>query len=184
MAKERLMTKDFITVAVINFLMYMIFYLLMVIIAGYAIEQFGASTGMAGLVSGIFIIGILFGRLGAGRIIETVGSKNILIAGSISCIITSLLYFAAVNIFLMTIIRFLHGAAYGIASTATGTIVASDSARQPEGGGDWVLQSESDHRRRSGAIYRNLPQPPYRLLHHFYYKRRYCRHQSGDRTPY
>ena len=89
MAKEKLMTKDFITVAGINFLMYIIFYLLMVIIAAYAIEKFQASTSMAGLVSGIFIIGILFGRIGTGRIIETAGSKNILIIGTACYIVTS-----------------------------------------------------------------------------------------------
>ena len=39
-------------------------------------------------------------------------------------IITSALYFAAINLSLLIIIRLLHGIAYGIASTATGTIIA------------------------------------------------------------
>jgi hypothetical protein len=55
--KERLWTKDFITVAVINLLLYLVFYLLMVTIASYAVDTFHTSTGTAGLVSGIFIIG-------------------------------------------------------------------------------------------------------------------------------
>ncbi|MGZ6193002.1 MAG: MFS transporter [Syntrophales bacterium] len=124
MNKERLWTKDFITVTLINFLIYLIFYLLMVIMASYAIDKFHASTSIAGLVSGIFIIGILIGRLGAGRIIEDIGSKRVLLTGTMSYIITSALYIAAMNVPLLIIIRFLHGMAYGIAGTATGTIVA------------------------------------------------------------
>jgi MFS family permease len=124
MKKERLWTKNFIIVTVTNFLIYLVFYLLMVTIAAYAVDKFHAPTGIAGLVSGIFIIGILFGRLGIGRVVEEMGSRRVLIAGTMFFIITSALYFAAINLPLLIIIRFLHGMAYGIANTATGTIVA------------------------------------------------------------
>lgn len=141
MAKEKLWTKDFITIAVTNFLIYIVFYLLMVVIASYAVNKFHASTGVAGLVSGIFIIGILFGRLGTGRIVEDVGSRRVLIAGTLFFIITSASYLAAINIPLLIIIRFLHGFAYGVASTATGTIVAKiiPDARRGEGIGYYSM---------------------------------------------
>ncbi|MFZ7110917.1 MAG: MFS transporter [Desulfatiglandales bacterium] len=124
MDEERLWTKDFVIIALTNFLIYMVFYLLMVIIAAYAVDKFQASTGMAGLVSGIFIIGILIGRFMTGRVVEDIGSRKVLIAGTLFFIVTSAAYFAALNLPLLAIIRFLHGAAYGVASTATGTIVA------------------------------------------------------------
>lgn len=124
MHNERLWTKDFIATTITNFLIYIVFYLLMVLIAPYAMDKFHASAGTAGLVSGIFIMGILAGRLGTGRIVEEIGSKKILIAGTISFVFTSALYLAAMNLPLLIIVRFLHGVAYGIASTATGTIVA------------------------------------------------------------
>jgi predicted MFS family arabinose efflux permease len=141
MTKERLWTKDFITVAVTNFLIYLVFYLLMVVIASYAVNKFHASTGMAGLVSGIFIIGILFGRLGTGRVVEDIGSRRVLITGTMFFIITSASYLAAINIPLLIIIRFLHGLAYGVASTATGTIVAKiiPDARRGEGIGYYSM---------------------------------------------
>jgi MFS family permease len=122
--RERLWTKDFVTVALINLSICLVFYLLMVIIASYAVDKFGASTGVAGLVSGLFIIGILAGRLGTGRVIEGIGNKKVLIAGAICFVITSLLYFVAVSLPLLIIIRLIHGFAFGIASTATGTIAA------------------------------------------------------------
>ena len=141
MNKERLWTKDFITVALTNFLIYVVFYLLMVVMASYAVDKFHASTGIAGLVSGIFIIGILFGRLGAGRIVEDIGSRRVLITGTLFFIITSASYLAAINIPLLIIIRFLHGFAYGVASTATGTIVAKiiPDARRGEGIGYYSM---------------------------------------------
>jgi MFS family permease len=141
MNKERLWTKDFITASVINFLVFLIHFLLLVTIASYAVDQFHASTNIAGLVAGIFIIGALIGRLGTGRIIEDIGNKRILIVSTILFIITSALYFAAINLFLLIIIRFLHGIVFGAASTATGTIVAQiiPHSRRGEGIGYYSM---------------------------------------------
>jgi MFS family permease len=124
MNKGRLWTKDFVIVSVINFILLLIHLLLMVTIASYAIDKFHASTSMAGLTAGIIIIGALIGRLGAGRIIGDIGSKRILTIGVVFFITTSALYFGAINLPLLLINRLLHGIALGVASTATGTIVA------------------------------------------------------------
>lgn len=62
-ARKKLWTKDFLIVSLINFTITLIFYLLMVTIAAYAVEHFNASTSTAGLVSSIFIIGTLLGVL-------------------------------------------------------------------------------------------------------------------------
>jgi MFS family permease len=124
MNKERLWTKDFVIVSGIHFFVFLTHFLLIVTIASYAVDQFHASTKTAGLVAGIFIIGALIGRLGTGRIIEDAGSKSVLIVSTIFFIITSALYFAAIHLPLLIAIRFLHGIAFGAASTATGTIVA------------------------------------------------------------
>ena len=135
MNKEKLWTKDFVTVTVINFLVFLSHFLLIVTIASYAVDEFRASTGVAGLVAGIFIIGALIGRLGTGRIIEDAGSKKVLIVGAVFFIVTSALYFAAVNLTLLIVIRLLHGIAFGAVSTATGTIVAQiiPASRRGEG---------------------------------------------------
>jgi MFS family permease len=143
MTKERLWTKDFVTAFAINFLVYLIFFILMVIIASYAVDKFDASVSVAGLVSSIFVVGVLIGRLGTGRIIEDIGSKKVLILGTMFYIITSVLYFAAINLTLLIIIRLLHGIAYGVASTATGTIVAQiiPHSRRGEGVGYYTMSA-------------------------------------------
>lgn len=143
MTTERLWTKDFVTVSVINFLVFLTYFLLMVIIASYAENKFHASSSAAGLVASVFIIGVLIGRLGTGCIIENAGSNRVLVVGVFLYIITSVLYFAAINIPLLIIIRLLHGIAYGIASTATGTIIAQiiPSCRRGEGIGYYTMST-------------------------------------------
>lgn len=92
-AKAKLWTKDFTIVSTANFFLYLVFYLLLVTMAAYAVDQLNASESQAGLVTGIFIIGTLIGRLFLGRLITTIGNKKMLYFGLIFFIITSLLYF-------------------------------------------------------------------------------------------
>ena len=119
-----------------------IFFLLMVTIAGYVVAQFGVSTSTAGLVSSIFIIGTLFGRLGGGRVIGEWGSKKTLFYGLLLFAILTMFYFMAVNLPLLKVNRLLQGAALGLASTATGTITAQ--ILPPTREGDYQRADESD----------------------------------------
>ena len=132
---KKLWTKDFIIVSLINFTVTLIFFLLMVTIAAYAVDEFNTSTSTAGLISSIFIIGTLFGRLGGGRIIGDWGSKKTLFVGLLAFLVTTLLYFVAFNMPMLMITRLLHGTALGLASTATGTIVAQIVAPERRGEG-------------------------------------------------
>ncbi|MEK4486324.1 MFS transporter [Psychrobacillus sp. FSL H8-0484] len=143
MMKEKLWTKEFMIVSTINFIITLIFFLLMVTIASYAKTEYGASTSTAGLVSSIFIIGSLIGRLGAGRIISDVGTKKTLWAGLLFFSVTSILYFLAFNISLLLVNRLLQGIAVGIAGTATGTIIAQilPKTRKGEGIGYYSLSA-------------------------------------------
>jgi MFS family permease len=139
--EKKLWTKDFVTIAVINAIVFLTHFLLIVTIASYAVDEFHASTDVAGLVAGIFIIGALIGRLGTGRVIEGIGSKKVLLASTMLFIVTSALYFAAVSMSLLIIIRLLHGIVFGAASTATGTIVAQiiPPSRRGEGIGFYSI---------------------------------------------
>ncbi|WP_428911998.1 MFS transporter [Niallia sp. Krafla_26] len=135
MGKGKLWTKEFIVVSLINTLIIMVYFLLMVTIAPYAVEEFNAPASVAGLVSGIFIIGCLIGRLMAGRIIQDNGSKKTLRFGLAFFMITTALYYAAINVPLLLINRLLHGISVGIVSTAAGTIVAQTIPENRRGEG-------------------------------------------------
>ncbi len=115
----------------------------MVTIAGYAVAQFGASTSTAGLVSSIFIIGTLFGRLGTGRIIGDWGSQKTLFCGLLLFMLSTMSYFFAGNLSLLMLNRLVQGIALGVASTATGTIIAQilPADRRGEGIGYYSLSA-------------------------------------------
>jgi MFS family permease len=141
--QPKLWTKDFIIVSSVNFFLTLIFYLLMVTIAVYAVNEYAASTSQAGLVTGIFIIGTLIGRIFIGRVIDTIGRKRMLFIGLILFTLTTLLYFVNFGITFLLITRFLHGITLGMASTASGTIVAQiiPSKRKGEGIGYYSMSS-------------------------------------------
>lgn len=143
MDKPKLWTRDFCIVTVENFFAYFAYYLLMATITLYATEQFHASPSLAGLASSIFIIGTLIGRLFGGRSIERVGRKKILYIGFIFFLITSFMYFVVNSLALLILVRILHGAAFGLTTTATGTIVTSiiPSERRGEGIGFYALST-------------------------------------------
>lgn len=139
----KLWTKDFIIVSSVNFLLTLVFFLLMVTISLYAVEEFNASTSQAGLVTGIFIIGVLFGRLFIGRLIDKIGHKKTLFFGLIFFTLTTGLYYLNIGIHFLLLTRFIHGFTLGIVSTAAGTIVAQiiPGARKGEGIGYFSMSS-------------------------------------------
>ncbi|WP_432355634.1 MFS transporter [Sporosarcina sp. A2] len=141
--KQNLWTKDFIFISIINFFLMIVMYMLMVTIAPFAVEEYGASASMAGLVSGIFIIGTLSARIGTGRVIESIGSRRILLFGMIISVIAVALYFIAHSLPILLIVRFIHGIGLGIASTATGTMIAQiiPASRRGEGIGYFSLST-------------------------------------------
>jgi MFS family permease len=141
--QAKLWTKDFIIVSSVNFFLTLIFYLLMVTIAVYAVDEYAATTSQAGLVTGIFIIGTLIGRLFIGRMIDTIGRKRMLMMGLIFFTLTTLLYFLNFGITFLLFTRFLHGVSLGMASTASGTIVAQiiPARRKGEGIGYFSMST-------------------------------------------
>ncbi len=138
---DKLWSKDFIFITMTNFLMYLIHYTLIVTVTIFTIDKYHASESMGGLAAGIFIIGMLFGRLVSGRIIDNLQPKKVLIYGIIFSIITVGLYFAINSLLILMIVRLLHGIAFGLSSTATGTISSRiiPDKRKGEGIGYYAL---------------------------------------------
>ncbi|MGM9987850.1 MAG: MFS transporter [Bacillaceae bacterium] len=141
MEKQRLWTKDFLIVASANFFLFLSFYLLMVTVSVYAVDEFGASQSLAGLASSIFIIAAVIARLYAGPSIEKVGQKKLLYIGLLLTVVTALFYFVVDGIVLLLINRFLHGIGFGLSTTASSTIVAKliPDSRRGEGTGYYSM---------------------------------------------
>ncbi|MDO4909728.1 MAG: MFS transporter [Corynebacterium sp.] len=133
--QEKLFNAGFVGITLINFFVYMVYYLLVTIIAFVATSKLHASTSSAGLATGIYIIGTLLARLYFGKTIEMMGRKAVLRWGAIFYLITTVMYFWIPGMAVLFIIRFLNGFFYGMVSTATNTIVTAyiPKARQGEG---------------------------------------------------
>ena len=133
--KTPIWTKNFNINFITNFLVYLCMYLLIVIIASYTKSEYHASDSMAGLVSGLFIIGSLIGRFITGKYVNKIGPKLILIIGLILLIITQLFYFIEGALAILMFTRLVNGIATGVTTTATGTIAAyaTPQERKSEG---------------------------------------------------
>ncbi|UXR32715.1 MFS transporter [Staphylococcus simulans] len=140
---RHLWTKDFIFITLINFLMYIIHYALIVTVTSFTIDTFHAGEGMGGLAAGIFIIGMLFGRLFTGKYIDQLNLKKTLLASLVFSFVAIALYFLIHSLLVLIIVRLIHGIAFGMASTTTGTysstIVPED--RKGEGIGYYALST-------------------------------------------
>lgn len=141
--KPKLWTREFILISTVNFFLTLVFFLLIVTIAVYAVAEYDASTSEAGLVTGIAIIGTMTGRIIIGRLIEAIGRKRTLVIGLILFVLTTLLYFVNIGLGFLLVTRFLHGMTLGMASTAAGTIVAQiiPMTRKGEGIGYFSMSS-------------------------------------------
>lgn len=138
-----LWTRNFILVSAINFQLVLTFYLLVVVIVGYAVSELAATTAQAGLVSGLFIVGTLIGRLLVGNFLEKFGRKTSLIVGLTGFLMFSGLYFIKFDVGMLLLVRFMHGFMMGMASTVLGTIIAQilPPTRRGEGIGYYSMSS-------------------------------------------
>ena len=122
---EKLFNKGFISITLINFVVYLVYYLLIVIIAVIAQSELHATLGQAGLASGIYIIGTLLARLFIGKKLEVMGRKAVLRYGALFYLVTTIAYLYMPIIPMLYLVRLLNGFAYGALSTATNAIVTA-----------------------------------------------------------
>lgn len=143
MTKSKLWTKDFIIITVTSFLVFLTFYLLMTTLTLYSIQQFNASQTKAGFAASIFVIGSLLLRILSGKYIDVIGRKKLLYSSLILFLMASILYFPVDHFSLLLLVRFIHGAAFGIASTVMATAIMSiiPPERRGEGTSYYSLSS-------------------------------------------
>lgn len=139
--KERLFTRDYLLVVGTNFLFYLVYFQLMLWTTTYALDVLHVDVSSAGLAAGLFILAALVSRLLSGHFIDALGRRRLLLAGSGLYAATTALYFVASGPLALDVVRVLNGLAYGVASTAASTIVATivPLRRQGEGIGYFTL---------------------------------------------
>lgn len=122
--KEPLFTKNFLILSSIYFYQTIVSFLLNTIIILYAIDKYHVSTSLGGLVSGIFVLGSLIGRLLSESVHRRLGIKPTIYIFLFLFTVTTGFYFLDLGIPFLMLNRFLHGLTLGIVNTLIGTIVA------------------------------------------------------------
>jgi len=122
---RKLFTRDYIFDIGVNFLVYSVHFLLMLWSTAYAIKMWHASISMAGLASGIFIVGALCARIPAGRFIDFIGRRHMFLIGTALFCVLIAGYKLAPSLGVFLVVRFLHGMSFGTTSTAASTVVAA-----------------------------------------------------------
>ncbi|WP_042461069.1 MFS transporter [Neobacillus dielmonensis] len=143
MNKPKLWTKDFISISASNFFVFLTFYILLVTLPSYALDDLHASASQAGLMTTIFLLSAIISRPLAGQWLERAGNKKVLMTALILFAVAAPLYFVPDGMVGFLLIRLLHGVGFGMATTAVGAIVADiiPSSRRGEGMGYFVLST-------------------------------------------
>ncbi|EDL63513.1 MFS transporter [Bacillus sp. SG-1] len=141
--RPALWTRNFISISISNFFLFMTFYFLLVTIPIYVVDYLDGEKSEAGLMITVFLISAIIIRPFTGRWIERFGSKRILLCSMFVFFVSALLYFAADSVGFLLIVRFLHGIGFGMATTAAGSIAAATvpGSRRGEGMGYFILSS-------------------------------------------
>ena len=137
--EDKLWTKSYISLLLINFLLCFGFYMLPPTLPAY-VKQIGGSNFQASLVFGMFSSTSLVSRIIAGSIVESKGEKVIMFIGMSIVILCSVAFiWMPVNGILL--LRSLQGIGWGIATTAIATAVYKivPDEKRGEGSGYYSL---------------------------------------------
>ncbi|MDA5109424.1 MFS transporter [Brevibacillus thermoruber] len=133
---EPLWTKDFVLLALSNFFLFVGFQMLIPTLPLFVTERGGDQLAV-GLVVSLFTVSALLVRPFAGKALDSVGRRPVLMVGLALFLLCVAGYYWMATIALVLGLRFVHGIGWGIATTTYGTI-ASDlipAARRGEGMG-------------------------------------------------
>ncbi|PLT33442.1 MFS transporter [Bacillus sp. V5-8f] len=135
MEKPKLWTKNFLSVSFASFFIFLVFYMLMVTLPIYISDELNGSGNVIGLNTAIFVLSAIIFRPFAGQWLESVGQKRVLLIGASIFLAGSVLYIATKSVLLLLLLRFFHGIGFGVATTATGGIIANVIPDQRRGEG-------------------------------------------------
>lgn len=136
-ARPLLWTRDFVLVSVGYLFVSMIFYLLMTSMALYAVERFGASDTLAGVVTGSFVLGAVVTRIVTPPAMEAWGRRRSMVVAMVVYVLSSAAYLVAFSAPLLIGVRFVQGMCFGAGATVLATAVQSiiPPSRRAEGTG-------------------------------------------------
>jgi MFS family permease len=131
---ESLWTRNFILLALSNFLLFIAFQMLIPTLPLFVTERDGDQVDV-GLVISIFTISALLIRPFAGKALDSIGRMPILVVGLAIFFLSVSGYYWMTTVALVLVVRFIHGIGWGIATTTYGTIASDLIPAQRRGEG-------------------------------------------------
>lgn len=134
-------TTSFTLASAVSFFLSAMFFLLMITMVGYTGERFEASVAVGGLAASIFVVGAVLGRPFAGRYLDAMGRRPMLIASLALTLAACLVYPAVGTIGQLMAVRLVQGMGFGVAHTAISASVMAliPRARRAEGTGYFTM---------------------------------------------
>ena len=120
---EKLWTKSFSIIMIVNLISYTLIYMLMAILPLF-ILHIGGSKLMAGVISAMFTFTCFITRPWFGNLLDGKGRKTILQIGNIILLISIVGYNLFNSITMLLILRVIQGIGWSAVSTSTSTIVS------------------------------------------------------------
>lgn len=141
--KQPIWSKNFISISLSNFFIFVAFYGLLTSLPIYVIDELNRSEVDAGLIVTIFLLSAIVVRPFSGKLLEDFGKKRMLMISLILFTICSFLYLWIDQYALLLALRFFQGIWFSIATTATGSIAADlvPIKRRGEGLGYFVMST-------------------------------------------
>ena len=124
-SEQRLWTPDYLRAFIVMLGISLVFITLMSYMALYAVQEFRVHDTAAGFAAGAFVAGGALSRILIGKYLDFIGRKRTLIITLIIFVACSLGYPLLGNYGLLVLVRFLHGAAFGIATTTVSSVIVT-----------------------------------------------------------
>ena len=131
---NKIWSLSFIIVVILNALVFMIFEMLLPTLPLF-VTALGGGAGQVGLVTGIFMLSAILIRPFAGILSRKFDKKILLILGILIIALSTGAYYLSSNISTLLLIRLIHGAGFGLASTYFATLAAEIIPKDRRGEG-------------------------------------------------
>lgn len=135
MEKSRLWSKEYISICISCFFLFMTFYSHMTVLPLLVTNKFGGSGQQAGLTATIFLLGSVLFRPFSGKWIDELGRKKMLFISLSLFLAASIMYIKVNNFSSLLILRFIHGIGFSLANTTLYTVATDLISEERRGEG-------------------------------------------------
>ena len=134
-AHEKIWTKRFISLFIMNLTVFFVFYGLVTTLPLYALDVLGQTDKEAGLLLTAFLVSAIVVRPFSGKLLDVFGKRKMLLIGLAFYFVCSVLYLWIKPLPFLLALRFFHGIWFSIITTAAGSLAADIVPTSRKGAG-------------------------------------------------